>query len=107
MTDQEINQAIAEACGGKVKDGLFEGLSFKYWSFTNGELTGDASGEPPNFFGDLNAMHEAEKVILKDYSCHSGDTTVCDYYFNQIGKNSDAKDRAVAFLRTLGKWVEK
>lgn len=53
---------------------------------------------------DLNAMHEAEKVILKDHSLHSGDTSVSSQYLRSISPVASAAQRAEAFLKTLGKW---
>jgi hypothetical protein len=98
MTDEQINQAIAEACGIVGKD--------KY-----GPLYQTPDGwvvDCPQFATDLNAMHEAEKVILPKFS---------HFYANKLAlitgvDCSDetaffcatARQRAEAFLRTLGKW---
>lgn len=98
MTDEEINVAIAEACGWRKEDGVYvwtaNGIDWTYyelWDWAN----------------DLNAMHEAEKMLNTDelferYYLALYDTTrstlwpVC----------ATAHQRAEAFLRTLGRWKE-
>ncbi len=59
MTNEQINAAIAEACGWSMEDGVWvwtaDGIDCTYyelWDWAN----------------DLNAMHEAEKV-LTDAQC--------------------------------------
>jgi hypothetical protein len=111
MTDEQLNAAIAEACGWvdcKVVQ-----------KATLGVCTPVAYGRPseygydvvcPSFATDLNAMHEAEKHILPD---------IWNVYINQLARVTAAEDssqrcffcapsrqRAEAFLRTLGKWEE-
>ena len=91
MTDQEINAAIAEACDIVGKD--------KY-----GPIYKTPDGwvvDCPQFCSDLNAMHEAEKTLtsaqLLDYVALLFDAT----YEATL---ATARQRAEAFLRTLGKW---
>lgn len=117
MTDQEINIAIAEACG------LTAYPDRPDYGF-------DSNGKAcliPNYATDLNAMHEAEKILMEmghDGLKHPG-------YFTRsygvqirsllggIDECSDvpmrevveiamatARQRAEAFLRTIGKWNE-
>ena len=70
----------------------------------------------PDYLNDLNAMHEAEKVLthdqMIDYSRHVG-KLITSYLpasraawmdFRLI--NATAAQRAEAFLRTIGKWKE-
>jgi hypothetical protein len=86
MTDEQINAAIAAHLGITRKTGI------------------------PDFSNDLNEIHEAEKHI-PDSLAH--------IYGNKIGTVTGAEDssclsfyratarqRAEAFLRTLGKWEE-
>ena len=105
MTDQQINQAIARACGIVGKD--------KY-----GPIYKTPEGwvvDCPQFATDLNAMHEAERVL--DYEqCEAFTNTVADivhaenrekdysfpWGFARI--HATARQRAEAFLLTLGKW---
>ena len=99
MTDPEINHLIAEACP------TVAGV----WS--DGELRWNSKLRPvPTCFdpvNDLNAMHEAEKVLSPlcraEYAIALADIT------NRRGVELDyvgatARQRAEAFLRTLGKW---
>jgi len=94
MTNEQINAAIAEACGRKRRpDGD--------WYPDNGSAGTQAI---PNYCMDLNAMHEAEKG-LEDPDCYEEWLAdVCggtSYLFH-----ATARQRAEAFLRTLGKWEE-
>ena len=105
MTNQQINISIAEALGKAVEwhDGVPYWLGM--WSSV-GE--GNESFAEFNPAYDLNAMHEAEKVIKINFhlwKCYesflarivSGDCGMFHITANQ---------RAEAFLRTLGKWKE-
>jgi hypothetical protein len=79
MTDQEINAAIAEWLG---------------WQ--------------DNYCNDLNAMHEAEKVLVK---MPEKRITYAHYLMNATCKewaafHATARQRAEAFLRALGLWKE-
>lgn len=93
MSPQAQRIAIAKACGWKdeiVK--AFHGL--------------------PDYLNDLNAMHEAEKLLTQWeelVSYHSwlgycgGNSTI--EVHNCI--HATAAQRAEAFLRTIGKWEEE
>jgi hypothetical protein len=83
MTDDQINAAIAAHLGITRKTGI------------------------PDFSGDLNEMHEAEKVLNSD--------DIFETYYLALYETTQstrwpvcatAKQRAEAFLRTLGKWEE-
>ena len=95
MNDEQINQRIAEACGWTVDK---RGLG---WLSPKGYYT-----EPPDCSTDLNAMHEAEKVLrdadlLFEYGMHISNSHHYEYLLR-----ATARQRAEAFLRTLGKWEE-
>lgn len=102
MTDEQINQRIAEACGWKPKrqTKLTRTGHFKV-SYEN----------PPEYCSDLNAMHEAEKVLgnrLGAYGellCEMTVVSERDFAECYIW-HATARQRAEAFLRTLGKWEE-
>ena len=100
MTPEQQRIAIAESCG-----------------WTDTQIIDGKYGQTdvPDYLNDLNAMHEAEKVL-----------TVAQRitYANQIGvilsggsvgraipnwwfiHEATAAHRAEAFLRTIGKWEE-
>ena len=73
----------------------------------------------PDYLNDLNAMHEAEKVLRQNqfhyvdfphelFKVITGKKWDGDmgYFFFSI-TNATAAQRAEAFLRTIGKWVEE
>jgi hypothetical protein len=91
MTDEQINRAIAEACGWK------EGVERYVQNLP-------LMKAPPDYCSDLNAMHEAEKVLTTFdewdiYCVHLGDT-------QPSCAKATARQRAEAFLRVMGKWEE-
>jgi hypothetical protein len=94
MTDEQINQAIAEACGLKPKR--------RPVFYARSGMKIEAV-PPPNYCNDLNAMHEAEKTLtsaqLLDYVALLFDAC----YEASL---ATARQRAEAFLRTLDKWEE-
>jgi hypothetical protein len=81
MTNEQINAAIAAHLGITRKTGI------------------------PDFSGDLNEMHEAEQYLgtnnWHQYALHLN--KVC-WHWALI--HAPARQRAEAFLRTLGKWEE-
>jgi hypothetical protein len=101
MTPESQQLAIAEACGelnvrftdsglciasiGEMEDGTFWG--------THGV---------PDYLNDLNAMHEAEKVLTKieatTYACGK----LRGGLFDAV--HATASQRAEAFLKTLNLW---
>lgn len=101
MTDQQINAAIAKQCDWK-----------DVWRAPNASETAyfvgtSPSGEflpVPNYCNDLNDMHEAEKVLVNQF------TTIEEAYWRNLQQvkphpiYATARQRAEAFLRTLGKW---
>jgi hypothetical protein len=106
MTDEQINAAIARECGWKSKEET-NGIPWM-WVRTGADGRGESTVNAPNYCTDLNAMHEAEKVILPKFS---------HFYANKLAliTGVDCSDepnffcatvrqRAEAFLRTLGKW---
>jgi len=94
MTDEQINRAIAEACD-------IVGKSGEIYKTPDGWVV-----DCPQFATDLNAMHEAEKVLrdkelLFEYGMHISNSHHYEYLLR-----ATARERAEAFLRTLGKWEE-
>ncbi len=106
MTDGQINAAIAGACGW-VPD-CDRGICWDQY--------GNAIITPPNYCTDLNAMHEAEATL--SVSCRLDYPTVVLRVLFELDKytlyatggfthiTTTARQRAEAFLRTLGKWEE-
>jgi hypothetical protein len=102
MSDDEINAAIAESLGWSlvgtsIRAGRPPGVDYIGSEFI------------PNYCADLNAMHEAEKVLAKDQWEDFVDHLVNDWSTPDPWKevcHATARQRAEAFLRTLGKWKE-
>jgi hypothetical protein len=98
MTDEQINAAIAEACG-------WEDISSGIGRIPLGAVK--LLCKIPDYCTDLNAMHEAERVLQNQFTPMIEET----YWRNlQLVKPhpiyATARQRAEAFLRTLGKWEE-
>lgn len=111
MNDNEINIAIAEACGWQKVDELNSSLHhFRCWvePGTGRKQHWKFRVSPPSYTTDLNAMHEAEKVLtaeqFQDYDIELTDQYVLHQSNNPI--HATARQRAEAFLRTLGKWKD-
>lgn len=95
MTDKQINAAIAEACGWGQKPVVNTDRG-RIW-VTN----------CPNYCADLNAMHDAEKELdsgelFRGYYLALYDITKS----TRMPVCATARQRAEAFLRTIGKWEE-
>jgi hypothetical protein len=82
MTDEQINSAIAEALNQD-----------EHWMIQK------------NYCSDLNAMHEAEES-LKGKQFGTYGIALNDIDGSLWGIRATARQRAEAFLRTLGKWEE-
>jgi hypothetical protein len=117
MTNKHINIAIAEACGYKnVAIRMTEGTirvitGFKHHTFDE---------EIPDYCNDLNAMHEAEKMLTKEQLYNYGNKLdritlpktsmeMCYIESPEAGMYPDlfcatAAQRARAFLETLKEW---
>jgi hypothetical protein len=108
MNPDKQRIAIAEVCGWKqcafVED----------WAKTpKGYYFGD---EIPDYLTDLNAMHEAEKVLTSEQSCDYVEMLAAVVYLWKKPREmpvatkpfvcATATQRAEAFLRTVGRWEE-
>ncbi len=95
MTDEQINAAIAEVCGWNNKPVVRTNGKGSVW------VT-----EWPDYCNDLNAMHEAEKVLTDDQRevFYPRNLGAWQSPFNVI--YATARQRAEAFLRVMGKWEE-
>jgi hypothetical protein len=89
MTDEQINWAITEAIGADP-----------HWKCAK------------DYCNDLNAIHEAEKVLSpRDEGMYflTLKQLVCDLIWHRDtcrNYRATARERAEAFLKTLGKWEE-
>lgn len=143
MTDQEINEAIAEACGAtwskvlnpccdseaswqlafrEQKPGthhLSLGMPWQVDFVVATEPTDNAKRTTniPSYCQDLNAMHEAEKVLHDKQlawtiqlvkATNGAWVNSCSLHYADVIAiaHATARQRAEAFLRTIGKWKE-
>jgi hypothetical protein len=106
MTDRQINHRVAEACGWtQIRDsGIWH--NFEPWGYPPEKpgQGGNAYNFLPKYCSDLNAMHEAEEFLYGNLWIQ---------YVNELadegslfGIRATARQRAEAFLRTLGLWEE-
>ena len=103
MKPEQQRIAIAEACGK-----WHSGWPHEYMN------QADRLRHIPDYLNDLNAMHEAEKMLgacwptycehlLEIVEPEPRSLEVC-HYWNLL--HATATQRAEAFLRTIGKWEE-
>lgn len=118
MAPEDQRIAIAEACGWKRDE--------RGWSRPDGSRAEHnemldvcyqvVQHDCPDFLNDLNAMHEAEKRIVEE--AERGYRYDMMLYMvvqaNEEGMtnfmklwHATAAQRAEAFLRTIGKWIEE
>ena len=109
MTPEKQRIAIAEACGWKEITGL-------HWIPLGIPPTRRHGAEYiPDYLNDLNAIHEAEKVltdeqawkqiqIIVSYKQHAGGFPVLSRSESVRLHSATAAQRAESFLRTIGKW---
>lgn len=98
MTDEQINVAIARECGW---ENVYQHP--KNPNVWVGKHAGRLQ-EVPNYCDDLNAMHEAEKLIYKHHWMWTA------YYYavgaGPFSLHVTARKKAEALLKVLGKWEE-
>lgn len=122
MTEEEINVAICRHFGWRFKgdpefDAYTEGWATpeSFAALPSADLSQKhipnlvSRHSIPKYAADLNAMHEAEKALTPS-RCETYEAWLMD--FNASGGNpckyyrwhATARQRAEAFLRTVGKW---
>lgn len=114
MTPEKQRVAIAEACG-HVEPACWGNLGWL-------SKAGNGKAEfVPNYPADLNAMHEAEKVLTATQAIRYADELIemlagfrpreSTVRMSVAGifkvSHATAAQRAEAFLRTIGKWKEE
>jgi hypothetical protein len=109
MTDKQINEAIAEACGWEciVPDVWHHGPV----GYSKG--IPDVRTKIPDYCNDLNAMYEAEEQMdeidwvffMTELSTLVRLPKQAEVQIKQL-VHSTARHRAQALLRVLGKWED-
>lgn len=109
MTDEQINIEIAQHLGWRA-------IAFSYGIGVIGIPPARNECDPVHlksvmWTADLNAMHEAEKVLTKAQWGDFVEHLTTDFYsVSDAWKDAchaTARQRAEAFLRTLGKWDDQ
>lgn len=114
MSPEAQRIAIAEACGWRDikhtdhEDVDIESRSIIYWSGLTGVPPEFIHYENrisiPDYLNSLNAMHEAENVIIRaDLLFEYGMHISTDHDYEHLLR-ATASQRAEAFLRTIDKW---
>ena len=111
MTPEKQRIAIAQACKWKCFGHPDQILATKNWQFAHqfvisptGEIVSHNS--IPQYLDDLNAMHEAQKMLTGE-QVDAYVTTLClAVQPEPMLHAATAGQRAEAFLRTIGKWEE-
>ena len=101
MTPEAQQIAIAEACGWIRTNDWASGWMIKTDNWPRG-----IPGTLPDYFNDLNAMHQVEKILNADQlEQHRNHLAQIEGSFMHA-INADASVRAEAFLRTINKWID-
>lgn len=92
--------AIAEACGwaGFNPDNIPDCLQY------TAKAPSGKWGPIPDYLNDLNAMHEAEKMLNSESGYHGIGGYGLYLVALEHNVSATAAQRAEAFLRTTGKW---
>lgn len=116
MTDQQMRVAVAEMCGWRRLE-LPHPIFVKAWEHPDHPYAWREEKELPDYPNDLNAVHEAEKLMLKTEKqcaeCAVALASLCkgfpyDPFHGTAGYvwHATARQRCEALLRVWGKWVE-
>lgn len=115
MTDEQIKIKIAEVCGWEpyaaenvgAAARLFNG---SVWYRHAESKTIATPNQLPDYCTDLNAIHDAEKSLTLSQFWNYADLLQC-IVVSELGADTyitaTARQRAEAFLRTIGKWEEQ
>jgi hypothetical protein len=113
MTNEQINIAIAEHRGWRIAERVSPEVkesATACWIRPNGNEWQEEN--LPDYCSDLNAMHEAVKTLQQNLK-HRYFACLCTVVSGAISLNgysaateATARQRAEAFLRTLGKWED-
>jgi hypothetical protein len=107
MTPEQQRTAIAEACGWRIAERVSpeaKEAATACWIRPNGDEWQEEN--LPDYLNDLNAMHEAEKVLNEKQDHIMNDTLWDMCEGRKYLWHATAAQRAEAFLRTIGKWKE-
>lgn len=113
MIPEQINIAIAKACGWEIINGYLSngdaivaivGTKNTTWE----SVAGIVKRHIPNYFGDLNACHEMELFLMKNHpelgvDYNDAVREACRDSRIDWAISAIAPQRCEAFLKTIGK----
>jgi len=102
VNKEKQRAAIAEACGWTLNPAKHTAKGLDWLHVPSG----NTAYNPPNYLNDLNAMHDAEKVLTREQEkeyAYQLEAACCP---TEYGWHATASQRAEALLRTIGKWNE-
>jgi len=103
MNKEQQRIKIAEACGWILNPKPHTAKILDWLHVPSG----NTSYDPPDYFNDLNAMHEVEKALDgMDQLTYLAKLHEGNHYCSWAGTCATAAQRAEAFLRTLNLWQE-
>ena len=107
MTNEQINIAIAEACGWNPPPEAMGNMTHGGGKFLSSEEWRKA--HIPNYCKCLNAMHQAERTISDPQLWAEYQSYLSSDVMGSVGWicHATATERAEAFLKTIGKWKEQ
>jgi hypothetical protein len=106
MTDQEINERIAEFCGWRYHESTSESGDVDFWAHPTQPTTWSVR-DLPQYVTDLNAIHEAEKTLRREGEDGQGYSGSREWFQASLSLLCDepihatALERAKAFLETI------
>jgi hypothetical protein len=106
MKPEEQRIAIAEACGFQEEESWLDGR--KCWAHKDCPPHVGFE-EVPDYLNDLNAIREAEKLLLENLGTWTRYVTELKLQSAKSGMphfHLSATQRAEAFLHTLNLWIE-
>ena len=104
LTNEQKHIKIAEACGWRIVQANVHTMHvWEPGAESPARLGLNLEDKLPNYFNDLNAMHEAEKILevsqQKEYEQLVSDSTCTMFKLH-----ASARVRAECFGRTLNLW---
>jgi hypothetical protein len=109
MSPEAQQIAIAKACGWTKVRRFSETATFPGWIPPGGKFP---KPKLPDYLNDLNAMHEAEKILTYEQKNIYRRWLECLYRQEDESEHecewhATAAQRAEAFLRTLNLWTDE
>lgn len=106
LTEEQKRILIAEACGWRKSPVSHAWCKPGHWDVRHYGASWVSESEIPDYFHDLNAMHEAEKIFSKyQWLAYYGFLLVAaSHNSGPSGIDATAEQRAECFGQTLGLW---